>query len=209
MSEAADALERGLEQLALEASAAQREQLLRLAELTEAWGQRLNLTGHRSARQIVERLVLDAAALLSVLPPAESLADLGSGAGYPGLPLAILRPELRITLVEARERRHHFQKTARRELDLPNAHPLLGRAEELPPTSHAAVIAQAMAQPERALAWMLPWAAPDAWLLLPSGEIPPEIPIPPDARWTPHPPKSYEVPLGGPHRTLWIAKTHA
>lgn len=207
MSEARAILERGLEALALDASEVQRGALLALAELTDAWGQRLNLTGHRGAAEIVERLVLDAAALATVLPSGERLADLGAGAGYPGLPLAILRPELQVTLVEARERRHHFQKAARRELGLGNATPLLGRAEDLEATPHDIVIAQAMAQPEQALAWMLPWCAPNAWLLIPSGPTPPNIPAPTDGSWQPANPVPYKSPSAAtPARTLWQAR---
>ena len=206
VSTAAEALERGLAELELEASSEQRANLLKLAALTESWGRRLNLSGHRSRLRIVERLVLDAAALLTVLPPLESLADLGSGAGYPGLPIAILRPQLRLTLVEARERRHHFQKAALRELGLQNATPRLGRAEGLDPEPHTAVIAQAMAQPQAALAWMLPWGAPGALLILPASEQVPEIPADVDGAWTPEPPRHYQVPCDGPRRTLWLAR---
>jgi 16S rRNA (guanine527-N7)-methyltransferase len=191
MSDAAETLGRGLAEIGLEASEDQRALLLQLTTLTHTWGQRLNLTGHRTEVRIVERLVLDAAALCAALPSLESLADLGSGAGYPGLPLAILRPELSVTLVEARERRHH----------------LLGRAESLPPRPHSGVIAQAMAQPEAALAWMLPWAAPGAWLILPGGEQVPEIPSSQTSPWIPQPPRYYQVPCGGPARTLWLALT--
>lgn len=200
----AETLDRGLAELALSVSKEQRAALLELAELLEAWGGRLNLSGHRSAERIVGRLVLDAAALLVAAPPFASLADLGSGAGFPGLPMAILRPELRVTLVESRERRHHFQRAARRKLALGNATPLLGRAETLEPSPHAAVIAQAMAQPGQALAWMLPWVEPGGWLLLPAAETLPELP--PEPRIQPLPPRHYRVPCGGPARGLWLGR---
>ena len=201
---AAATLDRGLAELGLPVSEAQRAALLRLAELLEEWGGRLNLSGHRSAERVVGRLVLDAVALLEAAPPFAGLADLGSGAGFPGLPIAILRPEVPVILVESRERRHHFQRAARRELGLENARPLLGRAEDLEPEPQAAVIAQAMAHPERALSWMLPWARPGAWLLIPGAETPPRIPSHPEI--APEAPRSYQVPCGGPARTLWIAR---
>ncbi|MBW2360753.1 MAG: class I SAM-dependent methyltransferase [Deltaproteobacteria bacterium] len=209
MTTAAAVLERGLGELELETTEEQRAGLLKLAQLTETWGRRLNLTGHRSALRIVERLVLDASALSMALPPFESLADLGSGAGYPGLPMAILRPELRVTLVEARERRHHFQKAAVRELGLANARPRRGRAENLDPEPHAAVIAQAMAQPEAALAWMLPWAASGGWLILPGAAEVPNVPTDERSGWVLEPARHYQVPCGGPQRTLWLARAGA
>ncbi len=176
--------------------------LLALARLVERWGQRINLSGHRTLDAIVRGLVLEAAALGSALPELESIADLGSGAGFPGLPLAILRPGCRLTLIEARERRHHFQRSAARELALENVYPLRGRAETLEPAPHAAVVAQAMAQPAQALAWMRPWAAPGGLLVLPGSETAPQLPrvegISHEATLR------YRVPCSGRHRTLWI-----
>jgi len=199
-----EALERGLAQLELEASPAQFESLCALAQRVAAWGERINLTGHRGELAVVRRLVLDAAALLRAAPPCASLADLGSGAGFPGLPIAILRPEIRVTLVEARQRRHHFQRAVCRELGLANVSAVWGRAEDVAPTPHGAVVAQAVAQADRVLAWMLPWAEPNGWLLIPGGEQPPKptatrglcgIEVRP-----------YQVPESGPARTLWLAR---
>jgi 16S rRNA (guanine527-N7)-methyltransferase len=170
----------------------------------ERWGQRINLSGHRDVESIVARLILDAAALAAHLPPVASLVDLGSGAGFPGLPLAVLRPESALLLVEAREKRHHFQRAAVRELELGNVTALWGRAERVPAQPRAAVIAQAVAEPSRALGWMIPWAEVGGWLALPGGEHPPEI--------APHPsviPErvvAYRVPGGGPSRTLWLGR---
>jgi len=105
------------------------ETLVGLAELVESWGRRLNLTGHRDSRTIAKRLVLDAAALMTHLPDFVAVADLGAGAGFPGLPLAILRPDARVFLVEARERRHHFQRHVIRELGISNVEAVRGRIE--------------------------------------------------------------------------------
>ncbi len=194
----------GLEELKLPTSPAQREALLALARLLESWSRRINLTGDRTLRAILKHRVLGAAALLAHAPPCTSLADLGSGAGFPGLPIAILRPEIRVTLIESRQKRHHFQRAALRELPLPNATPLLGRAETLPAQPHRAVIAQAMARPEAALAHMLPWAEPAGLLLLPASAAPPEIPE--DPAWSFVDCIHYREPHNGPSRTLWIAR---
>jgi 16S rRNA (guanine527-N7)-methyltransferase len=163
-------LVRGLDLLGSVASPDQVDRLLALAELLHAWGKRINLTGHRTVSDIVSRLVLEAVGILSVAPPFESLADLGSGAGFPGLPIAILRPEVPVTLVESRQRRNHFQKAAIREIGLGNVRPLLGRAEELVPIEHHAAVAQAMARPQQAVSWMLPWVRIGGWVLLPGSK---------------------------------------
>src|SRR5262245_52802423 len=141
--------------------------LARLCALLEEWNRHSNLSGQRSAREIAAGICADAIALAAVLPKAPGIADLGSGAGFPGIPLAILNSATTVVLVEARERRHHFQRAAQRDLDLPNLVPLLGRAEELPPRPQPLALAQAIAEPAQAIRWLLPWAQPDGQLCLP------------------------------------------
>lgn len=198
------ALLHGLGEIALAASDEQVESLLQLALLLSRWSQRANLTGHREPTTIVRRLLLDAAALFGVLPEFSTVADLGSGAGFPGLPLAILRPASRVLLVESRERRHHFQLAAIRALRLPNAVPRRGRIEALEPEASSLVLAQAAGPPRRVLTWMLPWAEPGGLLVIPGGERAPDPgnhPLAVDPRVL-----HYRVPLGGPARTLWTAR---
>ncbi len=201
---ACELLDRGLVEIGLKASKRQRSALLQLAELLEAWAARINLTAHRTRDAIIRRLILDAAALSQCLPAARSIADLGSGAGFPGLPLAILQPESRLSLVEARERRHYFQRAAVRALGLANVHTFRGRAEALRPTPHELVVAQALAQPSSALPWMLPWAVPGGALAIPGAASPPEI-IPPPAV-TCEDILRYSVPCGGPARSVWLGR---
>jgi len=195
-------LRAGLRELGRELPEDQLEQLLRLAELLERWASRLNLTGHRSQGAIVQSLLLEAAALERILPPLARLVDLGSGAGFPGLPLSVLRPASRVLLVEARRRRHHFQRAAIRALGLENVEARLGRAEELPPEPSPGVLAQAMARPERALSWMLPWAEPGGLLLLPTGPAA-SLPARPDLRVEGR--LAYRAPQGPP-RILWLVR---
>ena len=199
-----DLLSRGLAEL--EVASELVEPLARLCGLVAAWAGRMNLTAHRSPADVARRLVLEALALARMCPSAEpeSLADLGSGAGFPGLPMAMLWPRCRIALVESRERRHHFQRAAIRELGLANATALRGRAEQLVPTPHEVVVAQAIAAPAQALAWMAPWVADSGWLLLPGSAAAPAIEPPAGVEEAFV--RSYRVPLGGPSRTLWIGR---
>jgi len=164
----------------------------------------MNLTAHSDAEAVVRRLILEALALDRELPEVASMVDLGSGAGFPGLPIALLHPERRITLVESRERRFHFQRAAVRELEIGNAILRLGRAEDLPPEPHALVTAQAMATPRQAVVWMLPWAEQGGILALPLSAAQP----PPGAieGVGAESVTSYAVPLGGPRRALWLGK---
>ena len=195
----------GFDELQLAATAHQLDTLLELAQLLDQWSKRINLTGHRTAPEIVRRLILDAAALTAQLPEIASLADIGSGAGFPGLPIAILRADCRVTLVESRERRHHFQRQVIRQLGLVNVRAELGRAEALEPSLHAAAIAQAVARPADALPLLLPWVEIGGLLLFPGSKIPPPIPKD-DPRIRFEPCATYQVPLGGAERTLWSAR---
>ncbi|HKA15349.1 MAG TPA: RsmG family class I SAM-dependent methyltransferase [Myxococcota bacterium] len=193
-------LAHGLEELGLSSGTLERWE--KLALLLEHWAARINLTGHRGAREIAERLLLEAAALSRVLPDAETLADLGSGAGIPGLPLAICRPDCTVRLIESRERRHHFQRTAIRELGLTNAIAVLGRAEQVDVVLSEGVMSQAMAQPAQALRWMRPWMSARAWAALPTT---PSAPSPHHPDLLPGQVLGYAAPHG-PLRSVWIAR---
>ena len=153
--------------------------------------------------------MLDAVALWQVLPRASSIVDVGSGAGVPGLPFAILAPAASFALVEARLRRHHFQKAARRELGLDNVSLLLGRIEKLAPKPADLIVAQAVAAPAVAVEWMLPWAAPGGWLAIP-GSAGAAGPTDLDSHLADQLESAtvltYQVPLGGPERTLWLGR---
>lgn len=195
----------GLGELPLGASKEGLQQLAALAELVANWGSRFNLTGHRTPEAVARRLILDAAALWAALhTKSDSLADLGSGAGFPGLPIAILQPAVQVVLVEARERRHHFQRHVIRELGLSNVKATRGRHEEVDPTPSGLVVAQAVRPPQELLPFMLRWAAPGAVLAVPGGTIPRST-TSNDALQSVETLR-YQVPLKGPVRTLWVGR---
>lgn len=198
-------LAEGLDELQLVVTESQLGRLVDLALLLAHWSKRINLTGHRTAPEIARKLILDAAAITTRLPEIASLADIGSGAGFPGLPVAILRENCRVTLVESRERRHHFQRQAIRQLGLENSRAELGRAEALEPALHGAAIAQAVAKPAAALPLLLPWVEFGGLLLFPGSDPPPQVPKD-DPRVCFEPVAFYRVPLGGARRTLWSAR---
>ncbi len=198
----ADLVAAGLAELGHAAPPELVDALVRLAQLVAAWSPRVNLTAHRSPEAVARHLVLDALALGSCLPPAPSLADLGSGAGFPGFPLALLDRGRPVTLVESRERPHHFQRAVIRELGLENVRALRGRAEDLAARPHGGVVAQAMGPPREVLARMRAWAAPGGWLAIPYSAQPPAIgPVPGVSA---QPARFYRVPLGGPRRSVWL-----
>lgn len=102
------------------------------ADVLDVWSRKTNLLSCSSSRELVERHFLDSLAIAPLVPKAGLLVDLGSGAGFPGLPLAIQRPEQPFLLVEARRKRASFLREARRTLRLQNVEVYEGRAEDPP-----------------------------------------------------------------------------
>ena len=88
-------------------------------KLLQKWQKTQRLIGAADGHWIVEHLFLDSLLFLKVLPPGiSSIADVGSGAGVPGIPLKIARPDLRMTLIESRAKRASFLAAAVRDLEL-------------------------------------------------------------------------------------------
>src|SRR6185503_17655068 len=95
------------------------DRLKRHAELLADWNTRHNLVSSGSMADLWRRHFWDSAQIADIVPAGErTLVDLGSGAGFPGLVLAILRPELRITLVEATGKKCRFLEAVAGELQL-------------------------------------------------------------------------------------------
>ena len=99
--------------------------------LLQKWQKSQRLVGSSDARWIVDNLFLDSLLFLRVLPPTiASLADVGSGAGLPGIPIKIVRPQLRVALIESRAKRASFLSAAVRELGLRDTAVVTARAED-------------------------------------------------------------------------------
>jgi 16S rRNA (guanine527-N7)-methyltransferase len=101
-------------------------------DLLILWNRSQRLTGVLSPTAIIEELFEDSLLFLSRLPRGKlKIADLGAGAGIPGVPLAIVRPEISMTLIEAKRKRVSFLSALKRELGATNLEILEGRAESL------------------------------------------------------------------------------
>ena len=130
------------------------------------WNEVHNLTGVRGADEIVDRHLVESFALRPLLR-GTSIADVGSGGGLPGVPLAIVEPERRFTLIESRAKRVHFLRHVVGQLELTNTEVAHGRAEALTfPQPFATVLARAVAPPAELLAICRPLTAPGSVLLL-------------------------------------------
>lgn len=103
-----DLLPAGAAALGLELSAATVAQFGFYLSQLKLWNARVNLTGLKTDRDIIVKHFLDSLAVLPFLGEPHSLADLGAGPGFPGLALKLVRPELQLTLVEAREKKAAF-----------------------------------------------------------------------------------------------------
>ena len=107
-SEPRTLLTEGVAALGLELAPATLEQLRIYLEELKLWNAKTNLTGLKTDRDIVIKHFLDSLAVLPFLDGVASVVDLGSGGGFPGLVLKLARPQVALTLVEARERKAAF-----------------------------------------------------------------------------------------------------
>jgi len=144
------ALDQGLGELALTLPVDAREQLLRYVALLAKWSRTYNLTAIRNPLEMVSQHLLDSLAVIPYLPMPSGdavLADVGSGAGLPGIPLAIARPAWRVTLNDASQKKCAFLRQATIELALRNVEVQEGRVEAwLPARRFEVVISRAFAE---------------------------------------------------------------
>ena len=107
--------------------------IARYHEMLADWNTRMNLTGDTDFETSLDRHYTDSLAPLGyaeLFPQGASLIDVGSGAGFPGLPLAIARPDLKVTLLDSLMKRIHFLRAVADELGLENVRLVHSRAED-------------------------------------------------------------------------------
>jgi 16S rRNA (guanine527-N7)-methyltransferase len=142
----------------------------RYVELLATAGVERGLIGPREAPKLWDRHVFNCLALTSLVAPGAAVADLGSGAGLPGLVLAIGRPDLTVTLVEPLQRRTMFLEEVIDELGLQDVRVVRGRAEDLHGRERFDVVtARALAPLGRLVGWGMPLVAADGALLAMKG----------------------------------------
>ncbi len=142
-----------------------------------AMNELLNLTGIKDPTEAWTRHVLDALSLVPLLrevPTGARLLDVGSGGGVPGVPLAIARPDLRVTLMDATEKKVAFLRAVGAALGLASLEVVSGRAEQLALGDLAGafdvVTARAVGKVQALLPWTAPFAKRGGRLLLIKGE---------------------------------------
>ena len=149
--------------------------LLAYLDLLARWNRTYNLTAVRDPGEMVSRHLLDSLAMEPFLDGIANLADLGTGPGLPGIPLAIAMPGLRVTLVEANGKKARFLREAVRMLGLGNAEVAESRIEALQrPGAFDAITARALATLPQILAFGAHLLAPGGALLAMKGARPDE-----------------------------------
>ena len=138
----------------------------RYAELLATDGVTRGLIGPRETARLWDRHLVNCAVVAELVPDRGELVDIGSGAGLPGIVLAMLRPALQVVLLEPLLRRSVFLEECVRELDLPNVTVIRSRAEEKAAAAIRADVAtaRAVAPLEKLVGWA-------AGLLRPGGEL--------------------------------------
>ncbi len=126
-----DLLAAGARAFGLDLSPAQLEQFARYADLLIDWNLRFNLTSIVEPRDIVIKHFLDSLSAIRSIPPGPiRLIDVGAGAGLPGLPIKLVRPEISLTLLEATRKKCDFLKAVIADLQLAEVQVVNARAED-------------------------------------------------------------------------------
>jgi 16S rRNA (guanine527-N7)-methyltransferase len=145
--------------------------LLLLDELAR-WGKAYNLTAIRQPEEMLTRHLLDSLSIHADLR-GEQIADVGTGGGFPGLPLALVNPQRRFTLIDSSQKKIRFVSHAARTLALANVTAVHARAEALtPPRPFDTVVARAFAALPELLATVRPLCGPATRVLAMKGRLP-------------------------------------
>jgi 16S rRNA (guanine527-N7)-methyltransferase len=145
----------------------------RYAEILAGAGVERGLLGPREVDRLWDRHILNSAAIAELLETGERVADIGSGAGLPGIPLALARPDLRVTLIEPLLRRSEFLREVVDDLGL-DMTIVRGRAEDLSVRQQVgemdAVVSRAVASLDKLTEWSMPLLRLDGRMAAIKGE---------------------------------------
>ena len=164
---------RGLVSMGIAVSPAQRARLANHLELISKWNRVHNLTAIRETSQMVVLHLLDSLSILPQLEGARSVADVGTGPGFPGIPVAIVREDAAVTLVESSHKKCSFLRQAKTELALSNVSIACERVEQFAPQARFdAVVSRAFSDLQDFVAQAGHLVAPGGKLIAMKGVYP-------------------------------------
>ena len=168
--QALERLQQSLQATELTLSSDRQQQLIEYLMLMSRWNRAYNLTAVREPLAMVERHLIDS---LSIAPwlEAESVFDIGTGAGLPGIPLAIVHPGKTFVLVDSNGKKIRFIRAVIRELALEHLEPVQSRFEALPVVSGADLVCRALAPLAQLVEWSADWLRAGARLLAMKAEL--------------------------------------
>lgn len=131
-----------------------------LNELLE-WNKKFNLTSITDPEEVRLKHFEDSLSLLKAYPlTTQTLADIGTGAGFPGIPLKIVCPDIKLTLIEATRKKTEFLKHIVKVLDLKDVEIIWSRAEDIKNRQFDVAVARAVAKLDKLVKWCLPLVKP-------------------------------------------------
>jgi 16S rRNA (guanine527-N7)-methyltransferase len=164
---------RGLVSMGISVSPAQRARLTAHLELIAKWNRVHNLTAIRETSQMVVLHLLDSLSILPRLEGTRSIADVGTGPGFPGIPIAIVREDAAVTLVESSHKKCAFLQQAKTELALANVTVACERVEHFAPAARFdAVVSRAFSDLSDFVAQAKHLVAPGGKLIAMKGVYP-------------------------------------
>lgn len=176
-------LDNGIQALRLSLADTQVDQLLAYMQLIQTWNKAYNLVGTSETNQLIEKHLLDSLAIVPYLAPGNVL-DVGSGAGLPGIPLAIALPDISFTLLDSKGKKARFMRQAILQLKLSNVDVVQTRVEQyqakLPANS---VLSRAFAPLDKALDLLGQVCAPHGVVQIMLGTSPEQLP---QSQYFPH-----------------------
>jgi 16S rRNA (guanine527-N7)-methyltransferase len=161
----AEQLQAGLSELGATLDESVQERLLAYVDLLAKWNKVHNLTAVRDPAQMVSQHLLDSLVVLPLIDARSRVLDVGSGGGLPGIPIAIARPDLAVTLLDSNHKKAAFLRQAKSELGLDNVDVVCERVEQWRPVTGFDVVVS------RAFADLAEFAQLSAHLVAPSGAL--------------------------------------
>ena len=119
-----------VEELGIKLSKEQAEMFFDYMNLLLEWNEKINLTAITEEKEVIVKHFVDSLTIAKYIPEGASLVDVGTGAGFPGIPLKIIRDDLKITLLDSLQKRINFLDVVIKELNLKNVETIHARVEE-------------------------------------------------------------------------------